>query len=156
LGLTSCGLENPSTLSSNTPRCVFLYPLILYPKAIAYSGYPAQVLNCNLKASSSLERNKERKKERKRKEKERKKGRKERERKKEKKKKERERKERKEERKEGKKKKEKEIHLGVPAVPRSQLSLKFDPWHRKGSAAGKKKKRTTPSCWLGRGDAIAG
>jgi len=66
LGLTSCGLENPSTLSSNTPRWVFLYPLILYPKAIADSGYPAQVLNCNLKASSSLEGKKERKKERKR------------------------------------------------------------------------------------------
>ena len=26
-------------------------------------------------------------------------------------------------------------------MPRSQLSLKFDPWHRKGSAAGKKKKK---------------
>ena len=33
-------------------------------------------------------------------------------------------------------------------MPRSQLSLKFDPWHRKGSAAGKKKKKKNNSILL--------
>ena len=51
--------------------------------------------------------------------------------------------ERKKEEKE-KKKKRKENHLGVPAVCKPQVHLRFNPWHRNGRAAekkGKKKKK---------------